>query len=515
MTIPGNELIRLENISLRNGLSYILRDIHLILKQGESLAVTGNSGSGKTSLAKILAGLDYPSGGILSVRPGLKRVMVHQQDQFMSLSGRRSTYYGQRYENQGMENTPTVLDYLSKVQEKTDPFSTDNSLTSIMQKMQIDHLSQNKLLQLSNGERKRTQLAAALLQEPDLLILDQPFVGLDTASRLNLADLMEKLMKVGISFVIICDPKHIPSGVHQVLELSGGMVNQYTSREKYIPSDHKHEKEDEETDDRLFHILPEPEVKFNDIVRMNRVNVTIGNKEILKNISWQVKSGEQWALLGPNGAGKTTLLSLITADNPQGYTNDLVLFDRKRGSGESIWDIKKKIGFVSPELHLYFLRGAGIYNTIPGLKAKTTAKYDSLKCLDVLLSGFRDEIGFASIPTDLQREIAETWLSILKLDHLKEHLYVKASFGQQRSLLLGRAMVKSPFLLILDEPCQGLDHNQAHYFIRLLNMICVRLNTTLIYVTHLKEEIPPCVNKMIILDEGRVEYCGEYRSIND
>ena len=103
---------------------------------------------------------------------------------------------------------------------------------------------------------------------------------------------------------------------------------------------------------------------------MNKVQVTIGGKQILKDIDWQVKPGEQWALLGHNGAGKTTLLSLVTADNPQGYTNDLVLFDRKRGSGESIWDIKNRIGFVSPELHLYFLRGEGIFNTIPGLQSK-------------------------------------------------------------------------------------------------------------------------------------------------
>ena len=510
MSNPDYELIRLENVSLRNGLSSILKDIHLVLKQGGSLAVTGSSGSGKTSLARILAGLECPSTGMISVRPGLKRVMVHQQDQFMSLSGRRSTYYGQRYENQGMENTPTVQDYLRKVQEKTNASSNETFLASVMQIMQISHLSQNKLLQLSNGERKRTQLAAALVQKPGLLILDQPFTGLDTSARLNLAALLEQQMQAGLSFVIVCDPKHIPSGVHHVLEIAMGTVCQYTTAEEYLPSEEENDAEDKKADERLFQILPEPDEKFTDVVRMNHVDVTIGTKKILKDISWKVKSGEQWALLGSNGAGKTTLLSLITADNPQGYANNLVLFDRKRGSGESIWDIKKRIGFVSPELHLYFLRGAGIFNTIPGLKTKASVKYDSLTCLDTLMSGFRDEIGFASEPTDLQREIAETWLSILKLGHLKNHLYAQASFGQQRPLLLGRAMVKSPSLLILDEPCQGLDHTQTHSFIGLLNTICTRLHTTLIYVTHLKEEIPPCVVKLIKLEDGEMNYCGNY-----
>jgi molybdate transport system ATP-binding protein len=377
-----------------------------------------------------------------------------------------------------------------------------------MQQMQITHLSGSRLLQLSNGERKRTQLAAALLQKPGLLILDQPFVGLDAQARSKLEELLEKQTEAGLSLVIICDAAHIPAGIHQVLELREGMINQCTSRETYVPSIHKNETGSGKTDDRLFSVLPAPEEKFTDIIRMNQVNVTIGGKKILKNISWQVKNGEQWALLGPNGAGKTTLISLITADNPQGYTNDLVLFDRKRGSGETIWDIKKHIGFVSSELHLYFMRGAGIYNTIPGLSEKAAAKYDSLSCMDVLLSGFRDEIGFTSSPTDRQRKIAETWLSILELDHLKKRLFIQASFGQQRSLLLGRALVKSPSLLILDEPCQGLDRHQTSYFIRLLDALCTRLNTTLIYVTHIKEEIPSCMNKMIMLENGEVKYCG-------
>lgn len=511
MTDSANELIRLENVSLKNGLSFILKDIHLVLKAGESLAVTGSSGSGKTSLARILAGLESPSAGVISLCPGVKRVMVHQQDQFMSLSGRRSTYYGQRYENQGMENTPTVTEYLQKTGKTADSPSGRKTLSSLMQVMQISHVSDSKLLQLSNGERKRTQLAAALALGPGLLILDQPFAGLDTAARLNLSKLLEQQIQAGLSLVIICDPNHIPGGVHRVLELRTGMICQSVSIEKYVPS----VKDDDNTEDgnpaeQLLHILPDPDEKFSDIVRMSQVNVSIGDKKILSNINWLVKSGEKWALLGPNGAGKTTLLSLITADHPQAYANNLVLFDRQRGSGESIWDIKKRIGFVSPELHLYFLRGAGIFNTIPGLKTKRSAKYDSMTCLDTLMSGFRDEVGFASEPTDLRREIAETWLDILKLGRLKDQPYVRASFGQQRSLLLGRAMVKSPSLLILDEPCQGLDRNQTHAFIRLLNTICTRLHTTLIYVTHLKEEIPPCVTKLIILKDGEMNYCGSY-----
>jgi molybdate transport system ATP-binding protein len=223
-----------------------------------------------------------------------------------------------------------------------------------------------------------------------------------------------------------------------------------------------------------------------------------------------VKAGEQWALLGHNGAGKTTLLSLVTADNPQGYTNDLVLFDRRRGSGESIWDIKNRIGFVSPELHLYFLRGEGIFNTIPGLQSKPHSHYDALTCMDVIISGFRNEIGFASQPTDLQRDLAERWFPALGLSHLTDRLFIQASLGEQRALLLARALVKSPSLLILDEPCQGLDDEQTQRFVNLLDQLCKHLNTTMVYVTHHRNEIPPCVSKVLELEGGQVKYNGAF-----
>ena len=501
-----------ERLSLKNGLSTILENINLEIREGESFVVTGSSGSGKTSLGRVLSGLLSPSAGTLSIAPGLKRLMVEQQDHFMSLSGRRSTYYGQRYENQGMENTPTVLEYLQKVSEKAIPSSGPAVLKAILEQMQINHIAESKLLQLSNGERKRTQLAAALLQKPDLLVLDQPFVGLDAESRENLTDLLTMQMEAGISLVIICEPEHIFPRVHRVVELHAGRIVQFVPPNEYKAAIRENGMEEEKTDPRLFSVLPASAETFSDIIRMKDVNVTIGGKQILKKINWQVKSGERWALLGHNGAGKTTLLSLVTADNPQGYTNDLVLFDRRRGSGESIWDIKSRIGFVSPELHLYFLRGEGIFNTIPGLSTRSRQKYDSLSCMDVIISGFKNEIGFASAPTDLQRQVAGIWFSILQLDHLKDRLFMHASLGEQRSLFLARALVKSPSLLILDEPCQGLDHSQTRQFVHLLNDICLHLKTTLVYVTHLKDEIPDCIDTLLMLERGQVKYSGKYLS---
>jgi molybdate transport system ATP-binding protein len=473
-------LLKADALGVRSGRIHLLDAVSFSLNAGESMAITGPSGSGKTTLGRILAGLQTPDSGTLSVRPDLRRIMIQQQDHFFAMTGQRSTYYSQRYENQGMDHCPTVSEYLRK-QSSEDP-------TELFQTLEIESFADRKLLQLSNGERKRTQLAEALLQKPDLLVLDQPFTGLDKPSRAALSALLRRQRDQGISIIFICDPESVPPGIQNIVELK-------THREELRP-----EQIDEEA---LFELLPAPNKSFRDIVAMRNVCVELNGMPILHGINWRIKPGEQWVLQGHNGAGKTTLLSLITADNPQGYTNDLILFDRKRGSGESIWEIKQKIGFVSPELHLYFLRGSGIFNTIPGLSSAREI-YDSLSCLDVITSGFRDEIGFSSPPDDHQMHVASTWLALLQLNHLKDRLFIHASLGEQRVLLLARALVKSPSLLILDEPCQGLDVEQIRRFTRLLDRLCTRLQTTMIYVTHRDEEIPACVRHRLLLEKGRV-----------
>lgn len=496
-----------KDMSLQDGLYTILDKINMELHQGESMAITGSSGSGKSSLGKVLAGITPASRGEVVFPSDLKRIMVDQQDRFINQSGKKTTYYSQRYESIGEDDSPEVFDYLSSIKKKADTKNAKDGVVEVIELLQIKSIANRKLLQLSNGERKRTQIAAALLQKPDLLVLDQPFSGLDSSARSNLDSIINQLTKANVSLIIICDFGHIPESVQKILELRNGKVSDFVDRKKYHSVTTIHNWSGKDARNDLFELLPPPKERFNEVVNMKNVKVTFKGEEILNGINWQIKSGEQWALLGPNGAGKTTLLSLITADNPQGYSNNLTLFDRKRGSGESIWDIKKRIGFVSSELHLYFLRGGGIYNSVPGLGEKPQNSYDSLSCLDVIISGFKDEVGCVSSPTGFQQKVAKTWLSIFQLEHLFIRKFYQASLGEQRSLLLARALVKSPSLLILDEPCQGLDSAQIKHFKFLIDIICKQLQTTMIYVTHIPEEIPTCVTNLLLLENGKVVRC--------
>lgn len=201
-------------------------------------------------------------------------------------------------------------------------------------------------------------------------------------------------------------------------------------------------------------------------------------------MNWEVKQGERWALLGHNGAGKSTLLSLVNGDNPQAYANKITLFDRKRGTGESIWDIKKKIGFVSPEFFQYFPMESS--------------------CIEVIESGFYDTLGLFRRSDTINRNVAVRWTKLLGIDSLCNKLFKDVSASNQRLCLLARALVKNPPLLIFDEPCQGLDNSQQEQFKYLVDEICKQSNVTLVYVSHYQHEIPNSITHTIALAAGKV-----------
>jgi molybdate transport system ATP-binding protein len=215
---------------------------------------------------------------------------------------------------------------------------------------------------------------------------------------------------------------------------------------------------------------------------MRGVQVTYDARPILDDVSWTVRAGERWALVGPNGSGKTTLLSLICGDHPQAYSNDVRLFGQQRGSGESIWDIKRRIGLVSPELHLYYSE--------PLTAAQTAA------------TGLFDVLAYRPTTPEQDKTIEELF-DYFQIAELAKRPFARLSTGEQRLVLLVRALVKAPPVLILDEPFQGLD-GHAISRARILLDQRLRPDQTLIFVSHVPKEIPESVNRRICLMEGRV-----------
>ncbi|UYQ92239.1 ATP-binding cassette domain-containing protein [Chitinophaga horti] len=495
--MADQRFLSLEHITVRYLDKTLFTGLSWEVKKGEQWAIVGGSGSGKTSLLQTVAGKfnvingairhhfyeDYLATHAVTDPYFTYRDLIAQVSSHHDFRNRSNMvgdfYYQQRFNSSDSADALTVREYLFPNGEVA-----DNSLEAL----NILPLLDKEVIKLSNGETRRTMIAKALLKKPVLLMLDSPFVGLDVQARKNFREIVDNLAAAGTTMLLVTSPTEIPDAITHVLVLEDGRVAGTYTREAFqaMPHDDVQPEAFTMDADRIAALVAGAPAfpAFEYMVRMQHVQVQYGGNLILYDINWEVKAGDKWALSGPNGAGKSTLLSLINADNPQGYANDLILFDRKRGSGESIWDIKKYIGFVSPELHQYFNSAAS--------------------CAQVAGSGFYDTIGYIRTCTAEQLQLAEGWMEVLGIGD-----YTKASFKSvpdsvQRLTLLARALVKNPPLLILDEPCQGLDAQQKAHFKHILETLCSHLFVTMIYVTHYEEELPACVNKFIRLQKGRM-----------
>ena len=458
-----------KNISVNQQSNLLLNNISFAVNEGEHLLITGTSGSGKTTLAKVLGNEIFYKGSISFSINQPKIILVDQHYNFKNLSNTNDFYYQQRYNSFDSNDAQTVVEELEKI--STDKIAID----SLLNQLNLMRRKYDSLLHLSSGEHKRFQLIKAFLQHADIFILDSPFTGLDVASRKILKQLIYEKSSTS-TIILIADVEDVPSCITNVLELENGNLKNFKSKQEYSISRNQLS---------VFNVkipFQKNNKEFNVVVKLESVSVSYGDKQIFSNISWQINQGERWLLKGVNGSGKSTLISLIIGDHPQAYANKVFLFDKKRGSGESIWDIKKKIGFVSPELHWYFDKTISVYNTIA--------------------SGFFDTIGVYKKLNDEQKNIVQQWLQFLNLTAKSQFSLSTLSTSQQRLALLARALVKNPSLLILDEPCQGLDEQQVKDFVKLIDDLCNQSNKTLIYVSHYENEILKCVNKVMLLEDN-------------
>ena len=327
---------------------------------------------------------------------------------------------------------------------------------------------------LSSGELRRLLIVLALAQHPQLIIFDNPFIGLDAAMRCELDDFFVEMSEFQQMMFLVPSVSEMPKATTHVLKSDSLHYEVIGSIKDFREKEWMDEKTKSEN-----HLIELPQAlsrqthSYQYVLRMKNINISYQGVTLFRNLNWDIKRGEKWALLGQNGSGKSTLLSLLVADNPRAYSLDITIFDRKRGTGESIWDIKKPIGYISSEMHLYFR--------------------ENQTCLKIVSSGFFDTMGLFGKCSDEQQQIALEWMKLLGIDSLKDRSYLKLSSGEQRLILLARTMVKNPDLLILDEPLHGLDAQNKSRCRAVIEKFCEQGGKTLIYVTHRREEIPSCV----------------------
>ena len=474
-------MISLEHATiLRAGGDIIFRDLTWTIRDGETWAIVGPVGSGKTSLAEALAGRLRVEGGSIAwpfieklratgrvinwPSEVVQRVSFKEESRLFSYSHH---YYQQRF-NFIEPNDDLTLDAFLR----SGTAATDVELRVACERLGIEALRDVSLIKLSNGQTRRARITRALLSKPEMLVLDEPLMGLDAAGRNEVASILGGLIEQGTRLLLITCPEAIPDWVTHVLKLEHLAVRwQGPRRDFNFGEPSSVSGEPSPVRGRVNRDRP--------IIEMRNVNVAY-DRSILQDLNWTVNQGERWAVLGPNGSGKTTLLSLICGDHPQAYSNEIYLFGRKRGSGETIWDVKRNVGLVSPELHLYFSEPLSAFRTAA--------------------TGFFDVLAYRPTTTE-QDAIVHELFARFDIAPLAERPFARLSTGEQRLVLLIRALVKAPPLLILDEPFQGLDGRIVEKLRRWLDEK-LSPEQTLLFVSHIPEELPDSVNRRLRLENG-------------
>ena len=471
------------------GIAVRVRERHLFgglswsIRAGEHWALLGPNGSGKSSLLRALVGLAPTSAGHVRhpLPGGVEAVAYLSLEEQEALLRREHDAEAFRQfapePSRGARSRDVVFSGSSGIEE-----------SGLARSLCLGPILDRELRVLSTGEVRRLLLARALSGRPSVLLLDEPYDGLDVQSRVSVRECLEALALQGATTVVATHraEEMLPQTTHVLLLDEGRAVALGTREEVLVGADYRElyrgrrvpaPAPGERGLPAPLRRGPPPERE--PLVSMRGVSVRWGDLLVLDRLDWTVNAGENWAILGPNGAGKTTILELIYGDNQLAYANDVRLFGRRRGTGESLWEIRARMGIVSAALQTRFRTG------------------DAVR--EVVASGFHDSLGLYRRPTDEETLGADAWIERLGLGGIAARPYARLSSGERRMALVARAMVKSPAVLILDEPCDGLDPANRRRVLDLLDRIGSGGFTSLLYVSHVEEDLPDCVLHLLRL----------------
>jgi molybdate transport system ATP-binding protein len=469
--------IHLNKLSVDFDGRFQLKDIDWQFNSKQHWMIVGANGAGKSALAAVLCGLgDITGGSIQGIPPRVAIVSSQTQAKLIAQELKK--------------DNADILDVLSQGTPASEILAQDCTNLALkdqlVEKLGFEPLMNRAFRKLSSGETRKLLVIRALASEPDLLILDEPFSGLDAETTAILKYHLESIAGSVPMVLVLNRLDQCPDFISNIAFVQEGQLRLTIGRDDEVARADLY---------KLLHIkttnLEIPLAETLDaiptldpqqpLVKLSNVAIRYTDVEIFSDLNWTIEANQHWQLSGKNGSGKTSLLSLITGDHPQCYNNDILVFGYQRGSGESIWQIKQFIGFVSSALHWDYRVNISIRN--------------------VIISGFYDSIGLYAKSTLSQQLIADQWLALLAMSEHAQEPFNELSYGDQRLLLIARAMVKQPQLLILDEPCLGLDEMNRQLVIALIEKICAGPGTSVIYVNHHPKDKIDGIDNYFVLDQ--------------
>jgi molybdate transport system ATP-binding protein len=482
--------VSLRAVSVRRGDQWVLRNIEWRLKAGERWALLGGNGAGKTQLLKLLCGDIWPTPTRMGSESRTFRIGRHLID-LVEAKGRMAYVGGERQDKYsrygwnllvrdvvatGLHCTDLLLAPITPAEGKR--------VTATLRACALGALAARRFLSLSYGEKRLTLLARALVGEPDWLLLDEFYNGLDSCYRQRLDAILERVRRRGQSWVATAHrAMDVPRGTRSLLELKDGRIHRV---DRLRRADFERlaraagegpARNTQATRQTQMAVRP---VRGEVLVRLSGVDLYVEHWPVLRKVSWELRVGEHWSVFGANGAGKSSFLKLLYGDlSPAlGGRIERIGFP----AGTPITDWKRHVGYVSPELQSLYAVDVSI--------------------LDLVASGRHSSIGLNDAPTVADKKLARHWLKFFKLLTMARRRPRELSYGQLRRALIARAMAADARILLLDEPFTGLDPAQRAIMKRLLERLMKR-RLTVIAAVHHAEDLPRGMTHGLYLHKRR------------
>lgn len=485
-------LVSIDNAQCRLGRQALLAIEHFAIEPGQHWCLFGPNGCGKTLLANLLASKRPESSSYVSYGPNfdpaidLHIVSFEEQQRLWARDNRLDI---SEFSGDAQDKGTVVEDLIRASRSRQN--QDDVLLADLIEHLALAEVLSKGIRFLSSGQIRKVLIARSLYayrdDSPQLIILDDPLESIDRDSREQITSTIEKTMSAQFSSLQLCRRQQdiLPGVSHMaVMQRSGtnmqisrqGLLAEVLQTSEFMDISPVGIQATANLNALLCHEIPISK-RREELIRLEDVQASYGDSKVLVDVNWIMTSRDHVVIEGPNGCGKSTLLSLIDGENHKGYGQQVFLFGRLKGSGETVWETKKHFGIVSNELHNKYSKG--------------------WRVLDVVVSGFFDSVGLYDDSGTAQVDLAKRWIAALGLAQWEKQYYHEISFGQQRLVLLARAMIKKPRILILDEPCVGLDDYHRQLILSVLDTIAARSLTNILYVTHVADEQPSCINQVL------------------